>query len=144
MRYLVVSDVHSNLEALQAVIRQAEALGRFDAMWSLRDIVGYGASPNACLDLLRSYPLAAVSGNHDLAVAGTVSVDYFNDYAKKAVLWAREQLTPDHTNVLGSTPLAQTRNGHIVVKDNSSLRTPCHNLCATIRIAQTNTIEEVK
>ena len=105
MRYLVVSDVHSNLEALQAVIRQAESLGGFDAIWSLGDIVGYGANPNGCLDLLRSYPLAAVSGNHDLAVAEAVSVECFNDYAKEAVLWTREQLTADHMDFLKSTPV---------------------------------------
>ena len=67
MRALIVSDIHSNLEALEAVIADAKARGGFDAVWCLGDSVGYGPDPEACLDLLMSFPLVAVAGNHDRA-----------------------------------------------------------------------------
>jgi len=105
MRYLVVADIHSNLEALQAVMRHAESHGGFERIWCLGDIVGYGPDPGACIDLLRSYPLAAISGNHDLASIDAVSSDDFNPHAKAAVLWTREQLSPEHWEYLINNPL---------------------------------------
>lgn len=62
MRALVVSDIHSNLEALTAVLDDA---GSFDVLWCLGDIVGYGPDPNACIDLIRSFEHTAIPGNHD-------------------------------------------------------------------------------
>jgi diadenosine tetraphosphatase ApaH/serine/threonine PP2A family protein phosphatase len=111
MRYLVEADIHSNLEALQAVMTHAESQGGFDSIWCLGDIVGYGADPNACLTLLRSYPLAAVSGNHDLAAIDAVSIVKFNQHAKEAILWTREQLTSEHREFLASNPLRREEDG---------------------------------
>lgn len=111
MRYLVVADIHSNLEALQSVMGHAESMGGFEGVWCLGDIVGYGADPTACIDLLRSYPLAAVSGNHDLAAIDALSINEFNDYAKEAVLWTHEQLTPEHREFLGGNPLRREEDG---------------------------------
>ena len=105
MRYLVVADIHSNMEALQAVIRHAASHGGFEKIWCLGDIVGYGPDPGACIDLLRSYPLAAVSGNHDLASIDVLPLDDFNPYAKAAVLWTREQLSSEHREYLRDNPL---------------------------------------
>ncbi len=111
MRYLVVADIHSNLEALQAVIAHAKSQGGFDGIWCLGDIVGYGADPNACLTLLRSYPLAAVSGNHDLAAIDAVSIVEFNEHAKQAVLWTREQLLAEDREFLAGNPLRREEDG---------------------------------
>src|SRR3972149_5605127 len=71
MRILVVADVPANLAALQAVLAEA---GEFETLWSLGDVVGYGAEPGACIELLRRYPLGAVAGNHDLAAVGALGV----------------------------------------------------------------------
>lgn len=105
MRCLVVADVHSNLEAFQAVIAHAEADGGFERVLCLGDIVGYGPDPGDCLTLLRSYPHAAVAGNHDLAAIGELSVETFNPAAKAAALWTRHRLTPDEQAYLRSNPL---------------------------------------
>lgn len=111
MRYLVVADIHSNLEALQAVMRHAESQGGFENIWCLGDIVGYGADPVPCIDLLRSYPLASVSGNHDLAAIDVLSLDEFNGYAKEAVLWTRQQLGSGDREFLASNPMKRVEDG---------------------------------
>jgi diadenosine tetraphosphatase ApaH/serine/threonine PP2A family protein phosphatase len=105
MKALIVSDVHSNLEALRAVVNDATERGGFDEIWSLGDLVGYGPDPSACVDLLRSYEHSAVAGNHDLAAIGKISVDRFNPYAAAANRWTAEQLTHEQTEYLGSLPL---------------------------------------
>ena len=93
MRVVVVADVHANLGALQAVVRAAEAGGAIDGVWCLGDTVGYGAEPGACIALLRSYPLRAIAGNHDLAAVGVVSTDTFNPFAAEAARWTSLELS---------------------------------------------------
>lgn len=93
MRALIVSDVHSNLEAFQSVIADAEARGNVDEIWSLGDLVGYGPDPAAVIDLLRSRPHQAVAGNHDLAAIGKLELDAFNPVAAAANLWTTDQLS---------------------------------------------------
>ena len=68
MRILVLSDIHANLAALEAVLQDAE--GKWDEMWFLGDLIGYGPDPNECTELLRSYNPIALSGNHDWAILG--------------------------------------------------------------------------
>ena len=105
MRCLVVADVHSNLEAFQAVIADAESSGGFGRILCLGDIVGYGPDPGECLALLRSYPHTTVAGNHDLAAIGELSVETFNPAARAAALWTRHRLTADEQAYLRSNPL---------------------------------------
>ena len=71
MRSLILADIHANLEAFHAVLNDAHSRGPIDQLWSLGDIVGYGPDPGECLALLRSYPHAAVAGNHDYAAAAS-------------------------------------------------------------------------
>ncbi|HZA23101.1 MAG TPA: metallophosphoesterase family protein, partial [Dehalococcoidia bacterium] len=78
MRALILSDIHSNLEALEAVINDAQRQGGYDVTWVLGDLVGYGPDPSPCLELLRSYPLLAVAGNHDHAAIGKLDPAEFN------------------------------------------------------------------
>ena len=111
MRYLVMADIHSNLEALETVIRHAESQAGFESIWCLGDIVGYGADPVPCIDILCSYPLASVSGNHDLAAINVLPLDEFNGYAREAVLWTRDQLGPRHREFLASNPLTRVEDG---------------------------------
>lgn len=107
MRLAVVSDIHANLEALDAVLWRARELGATDYA-CLGDVVGYGADPQACMDRVRALPLlAAIRGNHDTMVA-TGSIDpYTNQRAILAVTWTREVLAPEHIAWLGGLPLAQ-------------------------------------
>jgi predicted phosphodiesterase len=107
MRAAIVSDVHSNTEALTAVLRHAEAGGGIDAIWCLGDIVGYGPEPSAVLAMLRAHKLTSVAGNHDLAAAGGIGVEEFNSYAAEAAVWSGEQLSEEERQYLLSLPLTQ-------------------------------------
>ncbi len=93
MHILLVSDIHSNLAALNAVIKDA---GAFDRIWCLGDIVGYGPEPNECIERLRSFEHLCLAGNHDLAVVGKANLADFNSDAKEAVAFTRHQLAPEH------------------------------------------------
>src|SRR6478609_5448795 len=94
MRYLVLSDIHANLEALEAVL--AEAAG-FDRALVLGDVVGYGADPNAVVDRLRGIRDATfIRGNHDKVATGLESVTGFNHLARHAIEWTASALTPDN------------------------------------------------
>lgn len=95
MRITLVSDVHANLPAFEAVLRHAEGSTPIDAVWSLGDLVGYGPHPNACVDLLRRYEHRAVAGNHDLAACGLMGTEEFNEAAATAAHWTAEQLSED-------------------------------------------------
>lgn len=101
MQVLVLSDVHSNLVALQAVLADA---GSFDAIWSLGDVVGYGPQPNECIELLLSYPHLAVAGNHDWGSLGKMDLRDFNVDARQANLWTREQLSARSWGYLEALP----------------------------------------
>lgn len=105
MRVLIVSDVHSNLEAFQSVIDDAGRGKGFDQVWSLGDLVGYGPDPGECIDTIRRYDTRAVAGNHDLAATRKLSVESFNMYASKAALWTADRLTADQAAYLGGLPL---------------------------------------
>ena len=104
MRALLIADLHANLDAFEAVLRNAQAVGAIDALWCLGDIVGYGAEPEACIDLLRSYPHEAIAGNHDLAAIGAISTIDFNPHAAAAARWTAETLGAQSKAWLASLP----------------------------------------
>lgn len=104
MRILVVSDIHSNLVALEAVLHEA---GSFDALWCLGDTIGYGPRPNECVALMRQHADVAISGNHDLACLGKIDLRDFNPDARKANLWNGAQLLPEHRAWLENLPPKQ-------------------------------------
>ncbi|HLG11934.1 MAG TPA: metallophosphoesterase family protein [Dehalococcoidia bacterium] len=93
MRIAVVADVHSNLEAFEAVLQDARESGGFDVVWSLGDIVGYGPDPGACIQLLLGLPHVAIAGNHDYAATGAIGTEDFNPLAAEAARWTAAQLT---------------------------------------------------
>jgi predicted phosphodiesterase len=93
MRALVVSDIHANLAALEAVIADAATVG-YDKVWCLGDTVGYGPEPDACIARLRSLDATVVVGNHDWAAIGFMDADEFNPEARRAVLWTQAHLSP--------------------------------------------------
>ena len=99
MRVVVISDVHSNLQALEAVIEHADREG-FDELWCLGDIVGYGGKPSECLAIVRERAAICLGGNHDLVVSGVLDIDQFTSDAGVAARWTRSVLTPDELEVL--------------------------------------------
>ena len=103
MRYAVLSDIHANLEALQAVL--ADAVPRTDALLCLGDLVGYGADPVACIETVAARAQTLVCGNHEHAVAGLLDMEWFNAYARAAAEWTRERIDEDHRSYLASLPL---------------------------------------
>lgn len=107
MRYAVLSDIHSNLEALSAVL-DALAAERIDRYLCLGDVVGYGADPAACLARLQACDPVIVGGNHDLACIGTLDPGWFNDAARAAVVWTRDRLSVTDLDTLRRLPLVAT------------------------------------
>ena len=101
MRALILSDVHANLEALDAVL---EAAGQWDVLWNLGDMVGYGASPNEVLDILRPISTLTVRGNHDRVCSGLSSMVHFNPTARAAAKWTLDELSPDNLVYLRTVP----------------------------------------
>lgn len=104
MRYLLISDIHANLEALNATLEAAAQLDECQIM-CLGDVVGYGADPADCLDTLGNHANLMLAGNHDLAVAGIIPCDNFNNIARQSVEWTRQALTPEDRELLGNLPL---------------------------------------
>src|SRR6188508_3220440 len=102
MKYLVISDVHANLEALEATLAKA---GPHDATLVLGDLVGYGADPNAVIDRIRQLPgTTIIRGNHDKVGAGIENVEAFNHLAKQAITWTASELTPGNRAWLAALP----------------------------------------
>ena len=101
MRILLLSDIHANLEALNACL---DAAPSHDQIVNLGDVVGYGADPNAVIDWVRSRSGQVVRGNHDKAVAGVMNLEHFNPMAGLAALWTRERLTPENLEWLRELP----------------------------------------
>src|SRR3984885_6135263 len=102
MRALILSDIHANLEALNAVL--AASAGSYDVLWNLGDMVGYGASPNAVLDVIRPISQLNVRGNHDRVCCGLTSALGFNPVARAAATWTHDELTPHNLEWLRAVP----------------------------------------
>ena len=122
MRALILSDIHANLEALEAVFADAQLWGGFDAIWCLGDTVGYGPDPNACIDRIREFELVAVAGNHDCAAVGLINASDFNDGDKAAAKWTANQLDAEHRDFLTSLPMVSVQEPFTLV--HGSLRDP--------------------
>ena len=104
MRTLIVSDVHSNLTALDAVLAAAEADGPVDGVWCLGDIVGYGPWPLETVQRIRSLGAVCICGNHDAGAIGRISLDTFNYAAREACRWNGAQLDEDARSFLEGLP----------------------------------------
>lgn len=109
MRYAIISDIHGNYEALQAVIDDMDAVEQADhtpieAIWCLGDIVGYGPDPSACVRTVRKHCELCVMGNHDAGAASVVDLSEFSDIARDSLLWTRNELQPDEIEFLSKLP----------------------------------------
>jgi predicted phosphodiesterase len=109
MRALIISDVHANATALDAVLKNA---GEVDAVWCLGDLVGYGPDPNECIARLREFPnIVCLQGNHDAAALGQLSLEGFNYEARTSIEWLQKQLTSDSTAYLQTLKSREEVNG---------------------------------
>ena len=114
MKFAIFGDIHGNLEALQAVLRDAQEQGCVNYV-CLGDIVGYGADPAACLETVRALDCPVVRGNHDEGAANESLLEDLNPLAQAALLWTREQLTRDQRRWLAELKLVrQVRDFTIV------------------------------
>jgi diadenosine tetraphosphatase ApaH/serine/threonine PP2A family protein phosphatase len=123
MRYAIFSDVHGNLDALQAVLQDMELVARqsgqrMDQIWCLGDVVGYGPEPSACVNRVRGRCDICIPGNHDWAVVGKIDLEDFSAAAAQSAQWTRLRLdTPDY-NYLYSLP-EKTTVGHFTLAHGS-------------------------
>ena len=100
MKAAVISDIHANLPALEAVLLEIDGAG-IDEIWCLGDAVGYGASPNECVEILSERCDTWLVGNHDLAALGEIDISSFSPSAAEAALWTRSRLSETSTGALG-------------------------------------------
>ena len=107
MRYAVFTDIHANLEALEAVLARIDELAQekpIDQIWFLGDLVGYGPDPNECIDKLRERTDVIIAGNHDWAAVGKLDLEDFSAAARISAEWTAEQLTEEHREFLRNLP----------------------------------------
>ncbi len=134
MKILVISDVHANLVALNAVLADA---GSVDGLWNLGDTIGYGPRPRECLELMidnKANP--ALVGNHDLASIGSLDLTDFNPVARTAAEWTASQLSPEHIAYLGSLPTKVVAAGYTLA--HGSPRAPVWEYVTSAGIATEN------
>ncbi len=113
MRYGIFSDIHSNLEAFEAVIKAFQK-EKIDKYLCLGDVVGYGANPNECVELLRVLPAVTVAGNHDWASVDSLGLEDFNDNAKEAILWTKRQLSESCKDFLRGLELVYAQDNYVL------------------------------
>jgi predicted phosphodiesterase len=119
MRVAIISDIHANLNALEAVFADA---GAVDEVWCPGDVVGYGPNPNECVALLRDRRATCVAGNHDWAAIGRLSTEDFNPDAAAAAQWTADRLHPENREYLEDLPLTATRYDFTIV--HGTMRNP--------------------
>jgi len=137
MRCLVISDIHSNLAALQAVLDDVQNRSQsYDIVWCLGDVVGYGAEPNECIDLLRTLPHICLAGNHDWAVVGKLDLRTFHDTAAYVVEWTQEHITPQNMNYLKARPERLPHGDYLLV--HASPREPIWEYITDVNVAEEN------
>lgn len=114
MKYAIISDIHSNLEALKRVLEEIDKLG-VDRTICLGDIVGYGANPNECVEIIKERKIESIVGNHDVVASGEKEPFNFNPVARGAALWTREMLTVDNREFLHNLPEMREIDGFLIV-----------------------------
>jgi diadenosine tetraphosphatase ApaH/serine/threonine PP2A family protein phosphatase len=133
MRIAVLSDIHSNLRALDAVLADA---GAVDAVWQLGDVVGYGPDPDGVVARLDEVGAIGVRGNHDAAACGGSEIDWFNPEARRAMEWTRTAIAPATRDWLDALPERLTTHGFELV--HGSPREPIWEYVTSAEIARGN------
>ena len=133
MRVAILSDIHANLPALQAVLA---ALAPYDAVWHLGDVVGYGPEPDAVIERLRAEEALGVCGNHEAAALGRIETSWFNDDARVAIEWTALRLSAASRAWLAALPLKREVAGFTLV--HGSPRDPIWEYVASAAVARAN------
>jgi diadenosine tetraphosphatase ApaH/serine/threonine PP2A family protein phosphatase len=133
LRCLIVSDVHANLVALEAVLADAP---EFDELWCLGDLVGYGPNPNECIERIQDFPHVSLAGNHDWATLGRLDLETFNSDARTANLWTRSELTSDAREFLSNLPAHTEKDGFFMA--HASPREPVWEYILDVNSAYAN------
>jgi predicted phosphodiesterase len=133
VRIAVLSDIHANLPALDAVLADA---GPVDAVWHLGDVVGYGPDPNGVVDRLRAVGAIGVRGNHDSAAIGDLEIEDFNAEARAAMVWTRGQIGAATREWLAGLPLRREERGLTLV--HGSPRDPTWEYILSAPVARAN------
>jgi diadenosine tetraphosphatase ApaH/serine/threonine PP2A family protein phosphatase len=133
VRVAVISDLHANLVALDAVLAAA---GAVDAIWHLGDVVGYGPEPDAVVERLAAVGAVGVAGNHDLAALGGKEIDLFNPDAKAAMIWTRSRITASTRAWLAELPATRRIDAFSLV--HGSPRDPVWEYVTSVPIARAN------
>jgi diadenosine tetraphosphatase ApaH/serine/threonine PP2A family protein phosphatase len=131
VRVAVVSDIHANLVALDAVLADA---GHVDAVWHLGDVVGYGPDPDGVVARLAEIGATGVAGNHDRAATGALDIDWFNDDARAAIVWTQHRIAAATATWLAALPDTRTEAGILLV--HGSPRDPTWEYILTAAIAR--------
>ena len=133
-RHLVLADVHSNLEALDTVLRDARNLtGGFDDVWVVGDIVGYGPFPGECISRLKQVDALCVAGNHDLGVVGRLDLTWFNPEAAEACKWTAAHVSTEDRDFLVGLPESRILGSFLMV--HGSPRDPSREYVTSVRQA---------
>jgi diadenosine tetraphosphatase ApaH/serine/threonine PP2A family protein phosphatase len=137
MRVLVISDLHANATAFEAVLACVKTRNlAYDVIWCLGDVVGYGPDPNECVDILRTVPHLCLAGNHDWAVLGKLDLETFNDNALSAIHWTRQTLKAENLRYLLARPERQEQGDYLLV--HASPRRPIWEYVLDTAIAEEN------
>jgi diadenosine tetraphosphatase ApaH/serine/threonine PP2A family protein phosphatase len=133
MRIAVLSDIHANLPALDAVLAAA---GEVAAIWQLGDVVGYGPDPDGVVDRLREVGAIGVRGNHDAAACGGSEIDWFNPEARRAMEWTRRAISARTVEWLSALPERRALEGCELV--HGSPREPIWEYITSTAVARSN------
>ena len=136
MRYLIVTDVHGNRFGLEKVLE--DAAQKYDKVLCLGDVVGYGAHPNQCCEILRERDTICLLGNHDAAAIKQLDISWFNPVAEAAILWTRQQLSAENHNWLASLSAQRDFAEEDFQGVHGSLREPLEEYITGADIAEPN------
>lgn len=120
MKHLFISDIHSNLVALDALLKKADGISKKYSVVCIGDIVGYGAQPNECMERITGLTDKIVLGNHDAGVIGKTDIRMFNYSAKEAIIWTREKMSRKHLKRLNDIPYIIAEKNFAVVHSSPS------------------------
>jgi diadenosine tetraphosphatase ApaH/serine/threonine PP2A family protein phosphatase len=136
MRYAILGDIHSNLAAFTAVLKDLEKRGGFDKIWCLGDVVGYGPEPHECIELLKQFNHLCVAGNHDWAALGNIDTNDFNEDAALANKWTTSHLIASDKDYIKSLELTVVEDDFTLV--HGSPREPIWEYLLSTKTVQDN------